>query len=515
MTRGEKEKIYKILNSPILFGSAFCKVVNKQGKTVLFHMNPQQEELVNGLSKYNIVLKSRQLGITTVSCCLSLYYAIVEPNSHCMLISFSLDSANTIFDKLKQMYDSIPNVIKPKELANNRSYLKFENGSKITVCTMGSKELARGSSLKFVHISEIAFCKQDVVSKQLLAIEQALLPSGKIVLESTANGMNDFSEIWEKAEQKESLYKPFFFNWINDKLMFAEEYIQFSKRYKEIYGKNLTVSELDTNEQTYFGMGATLKQLMWRRLKIANSTEKQFRQEYPATSIEAFITTGANIFNVEKVQQLYNERKKIQTNAFIDIVPTILKVYIHNCFKVWENPQKDMKYYIGVDSAQGIGQDYTVVDILDTNGMEVAQFRTNKIQAYEMAIIVNEIGLWYNKALIVVEKASTGGVILDRLKNTFQYRNIYKSKDYDKTGRMRKKIGWITSSKTKPLLINDFVEWFDNDDVFIRSIYTLSEMKTYMFDGSSSNAETGRHDDTIIACALAIQGIKQGFHYLW
>ena len=115
----------------------------------------------------------------------------------------------------------------------------------------------------------------------------------------------------------------------------------------------------------------------------------------------------------------------------------------------------------------------------------------------------------------MVEKASTGGVILDRLRNTFHYKNLYKHKDYDNKGKIVKKIGWVTSSKTKPILINDLVEWFENNDIFVRSTATLSEMKTYMFDGSSTNAERGKHDDTIISLALAVQGIKSGVNYLW
>lgn len=509
------EKLKRIMSSPILWGETFCKVVNKKGKTVTFKMNPQQRELVEGLSKYNIVLKSRQLGITTISCCLSLYYAITKPNSHCMLISYSLDSASTIFDKLKTMYDSLPNGIRPKEIANNRSSLKFSNGSKITVTTLGSKELARGSSLQFVHISEVAFAKQELVSKQLLAIEQALLPDSKLIIESTANGLNEFYNIWQKAENGESLYKPFFFSWIDDKIMFAEEYEQFSKRYKSIHGAELTIDELEPIEQTYYNMGASLKQLMWRRLKIANSSEMQFKQEYPATPIEAFITTGNNIFDTEKVVQQYNERKSIEKLTDILSLPTALKPYIRTYLKVWEEPQRGMKYYVGVDSAEGVGQDSSVIDIYNQDAVQVAQFRSNKIQAYNIASICNEIGLWYNRALLIVEKASTGGVILDRLRNMYHYKNLYKHKDYDQKGKMVKKIGWKTTLKTKPLLINDFAEWFHNNDIFIRSADTLNEMKTYVYDGSSTNAESGKHDDTVIASALAVQGIKSGINYLW
>ena len=510
------EKVQKILSTPVLWGETFCKVINKLGKKVQFILNPQQKQLINSLEKYNIVLKSRQLGITTVSCCLSLYYAITRPSSHCMLISYSMDSASAIFDKLKQMYDDLPNAIKPKEIANNRSALKFSNGSKITVCTMGSKELARGSSLTFVHVSEVAFCKQDTVMKQLLAIEQALLPDGKIILESTANGMNEFFNLWTKAENRESLYKPFFFSWIDDKLMFAEEYKEFADRYRALHGgESLTVEELTEQEQTYYSMGATLEQLMWRRLKIANSSEEQFRQEFPATPIEAFVSTGNNVFKSSKVQGQYNQRKGKKTVTDLSTVPTELKLYTKNYFKIWELPQRGMKYYIGVDASEGVGEDYSVIDVYDSDAMQVAQFRTNKIQPYEIANILNIIGRWYNKALLVVEKASGGHIILDRMRNTHKYQNIYKHTDYDAKGKKVKRIGWVTSNKTKPILIQDFVETWENDEMCINSQDTLNEMKTYVYADGTANGLRGTHDDCVIASALAIQGIKSGINYLW
>ena len=510
-----KTKLIKILSDPVLWTQNFAKIVNKEGKLVPFRFNPQQKELVRGLSKYNIILKSRQLGITSVSCALSLYYALTENNVHCMLISYSFDSCSTIFDKLKQIYESLPQVIRSEEIANNRTSLKFANGSKITVTTLGSKEVGRGSSLKYVHLSELAFAKQERVSKALLAIEQALLPNGKIVIESTANGLNEFYEMWSKAESHESLYKPFFFSWIDDKLMFAHEYKDFAKRYKKIYGHSLEADELDSKEQDYYKMGASLEQLMWRRLKIANSDEQQFRQEFPAEPIEAFVTSGNNVFNVEKVAKQAIERKNAERQINIKDIPEILRPFLKTYFYVYEKPIRSMRYYVGVDSSEGLGMDFSVVTVLDKDGRECAQFRSNQTQAYELAEIVNAIGLYYNRALIVVEKASTGGVILDRLRNTFHYKNLYKHRDYDERGKVVKRIGWKTTNKSKPILINDLVEWFDNDDIFIRSQSTFNEMKVYLYDGTSTNARQGSHDDTIISLALAVQGIKSGINYLW
>lgn len=511
------EKLSLILNNPVYWMQAFCTIVNKDGKKVPFKLNIQQKQLVNNLDKYNIVLKSRQLGITSVSCGLSLYYAINEPNSTCLLVSYSIDSASMIFDKLKQLYDDLPSAIKLKDIANNRKELKFANGSKINVCTMGSKEIARGASIKFCHLSEVGFMRQDFLNKNLLAIEQALLPNGKIILESTANGMNEFSNIWEKAESHDNLYKPFFFSWIDDKVMFADEYKQFSERYVQIHGEPLTYDQLEPDEKEYFNMGATLEQLTWRRIKIRNSSEEKFRQEFPATPMEAFITSGVNIFNTQKIVNIYNQVCNIKplTNEQIYNIPPVLKPYNRNYLKIWETPQTRTKYVIGVDASEGVGCDYNVVHVYNNDLLQVAEFRSNKTAPHEVSKVVYELGVWYNMALIVVEKASGGHIVLDRLRNTYNYKNLYKHKDYDaRSGKMIKKIGYNTTPRTKPILINDFVEFFENDDIHIRSLALLNEMKTYEYADGKMNAVTGKHDDTVIATALAIQGVRSGVRYL-
>lgn len=505
-----KEKLRLILSSPVNYIQSFMTIVNKQGKKVPFKLNEQQLYLLKNLDKYNIILKSRQLGISAISCGYSLFIAMTEPDSHCMLISYSLDSADAIYSKLKQLYNDLPGAIKIKDIANNKKELKFENGSKITVSTMGNKDIARGSTLRFVHLSELAFMKADNISKQLLALEQALAPKvGQIVIESTANGLNEFSTMWEKAENKENTYRPFFFSWIDDKLMFKEEYAEFVKRYVAIHGAELTLDELDENEQIYYKMGASLEQLMWRRIKIMNSSESQFKQEYPATPLEAFVTSGNNIFNSERVQKEYNRVKLVKT--INNLIPT-LKVY-KNYIKLWKAPERGMKYYIGVDASEGIGQDFSVISVYDEHGFQCLEFRSNKIQPHKVAEICNEIGIWFNHGLIVVEKASGGNVILDRLKHTYKYNNLYKHRDFDRFGKAVKKIGWVTTNKSKPLLINDFIEWWENDDIIINSTALLSEMKVYQYTDGRMNAQNGYHDDTVIASSLAVQGIKSGIYY--
>ena len=108
MTNEEKLKL--ILNDPLLFIQTFIKIVDKRGKLVSFIPNPQQKYLLNEMDKFNVVLKSRQLGISVLSCAYSIWLAIRYPTTSCLLMAHSLDGADGIFTKLKQLYGSIPAV---------------------------------------------------------------------------------------------------------------------------------------------------------------------------------------------------------------------------------------------------------------------------------------------------------------------------------------------------------------------------------------------------------------------
>ena len=231
--------------------------------------------------------------------------------------------------------------------------------------------------------------------------------------------------------------------------------------------------------------------------------------------MEAFITSGANIFDTQKIIDIYNQVSNLKplTNAEIYNLPPVLKPYNRNYLKIWDAPEPKIKYVIGVDASEGVGSDYNVIHVYTNDLVQVAEFRSNKTPPHEVAKITYELAVWYNTALVVVEKASGGHIVLDRLRNTYNYKNLYKHKDYDSRGIMVKKIGFNTNPKTKPILINDFVELFDNNDIHIKSLALLNEMKTYEYADGKMNAIIGKHDDTVIATALAIQGVRSGVRY--
>lgn len=508
------EKLRRILDDPLLFIQTFIKIVDKSGRLVKFVPNPQQQHLLAEMDKFNVVLKSRQLGISVLSCAYSIWLAIRYKNTSCLLMAHSLDGADGIFTKLKQLYASIPEAVRPKLINNNRKELKLENGSRITVVSCGTKESVRGSTLRFVHVSEAAFCNESI-ERQILAIEQCLTPNGKIIVESTANGFNYFSDMYSKAAQGESLYKPFFFGWVDDKLMFADEYKQFASRYADLHGRLPTIDELDNTELALHRRGATIEQIVWRRLKISNSSETQFAQEFPSTPSEAFISTGDNVFDNPKVHECI-ENSTHKTIPMPDTLPNILKPWYNRGLSVWEKPDTDMRYFIGVDSAEGLGgsSDYSVAEVVDRDGFQVAEFRSNKIKPFEFVEVVEQLARWFNTAYLVVEKASAGQTVCDRLYNDKQYPLMYKYKSWDARGSCKRKPGFETTKQSKQRIIDDFVELHSKDLLCINSEILLQEMKMFVYRDGSAKASNGYHDDTVMAMAMALFGAKECPNYI-
>jgi len=510
----DAEKLRRIMADPIKWIETFVRIVNKESKLVPFKLNPQQRYIMTHKDKFNIVLKSRQLGITSVALAYSLYLAITKPYSNCMIMSYSDDSTRAIFAKLKQMYDDLPDCVRMETLSYNRSEITFINHSRIIVCICGSKDHARGATLNFAHLSEVGLMNENL-DTQLIAIEQAIVSDGCMFLESTAKGLNKFSELWFKAVSKEApMWKPFFFSWVDDKLMYSKEYKEYQNRYKSIYGELLTKENLDEQELILFEKGASLSQLMWRRLKISNNSLDYFHQEFPSTPTEAFISSGSNVFNPGMIQERLGNINKMPLFELTTKANETLRKY-KKYLKIWKNPAKNEKYYIGVDIGEGLGgsHDYSVITVIDKDGFQCAEWRSNRVKPYEISAIVTSIGKYYNNGLLVIEKASAGHTVLDRVFHDHHYINLYKYKAYDQKGKIKRQIGYYTDTKSRPIMIADLQEWFETGKILVNSKDLLNEMKLFQSVNDKMQAAAGGHDDAVMAMAMAIQGLKSQQYY--
>lgn len=499
----------------------FIKIADKEANIVPFIFTDEQRKLVNNLGHLNIINKSRQLGISVATVALSIRECIIHNNSTCVLISHNQTSTNAIFDKLKQQFYSLPGWVRPKLIQNNRQALTFANGSSIVCMTAGNRDVGRGSTYNgIVHLSEFAFWKDQ--DRQLKSVMQAVSSSATVIIESTSNGFNEYSNLYLTAKNGENAFKPFFFYWINGRSLFEPQYKQSVELYKAQHnGKMLTPDEYDEEEQQLAKLGMTPEQAVWRRDKISISGIDAFHVEYPSTPEESFIATGASVFDNTKVcrlQQSLAEKKivPLKLDKIIGI-PALLRPHVQkNNLKVWTIPKKGMKYWLGIDVAEGLGgnRDSSTIYVMDKDGKQAAQFKSNKIKPYEFADIVDAVGRWYNKGLLTVEKASGGHSVIERLRYEKHYMNMTKYQTYDEFKRTIWQVGFDTNNKTKSIAVNDMREWFDKGLIDIQSNDLLEEMKVFVAeDNGAFNAVSGSHDDLISSCWLCIQGMKNGFWY--
>lgn len=241
----------------------FIQAVDKSGKVCKYKLTDEQKALLQSLDHKNVISKSRQLGISYVVCSISLRRCICHPNTTCVLISHSQESTNKVFAKLKQQFYSIPDIIRPELLTNNRQELSFVNGSRISCQTAGNKDLCRGDTINGVlHMSEFAMWKNQ--EGQMQSLMQAVTDSATVIIESTTKGFNLFSTTYMQARNGENDFKPFFFNFINGSSLFIPQYKLAVKSWKARHnGKMLTEDEYDEEEKSLAKLGMT-----WSYVKI-------------------------------------------------------------------------------------------------------------------------------------------------------------------------------------------------------------------------------------------------------
>ena len=367
-----------------------------------------------------------------------------------------------------------------------------------------------------IHLSEYAYWKNP--EKQLNALSQAVSDTGKIIIESTANGFNKFSEVYYQAKNYENSYKSFFFNWVDGKELFKNQYQQATVEYTARNGHELSYEGLDADETELFDIGASLEQLAWRRKKISTDGKDAFNVEYPATDTDCFLTSGQQLFESKRIDNCIQTIIKdkvtyIPKNNIIGL-PAILQDLYGKSLQIFSTPKIGGRYYIGVDCSEGIGHDYSTAIVLDKDGEQVAQFKNNQIKPYQLADIIDTLGRYYNKALLTIEKASGGHSVIERLRYDKCYMNMMKYKTYDEFNRAVWKVGLDTNNKTKSIIVNDGREWFERGLLKISSRDILEEMKVFVAnDKGGMGAISGSHDDLVMALCLAIVGMKNGLWY--
>jgi len=515
----------KVQANPALWLKNFVKIVDPEGNTIPFTVNPEQKDFLDNHGRYNCILKSRQLGFSTLALGLMLWSSHMLPNSNYLMLCQDSESTQNLFTKLKLMYESIPDKHRIPFRKNNEMELFLENGSRISVKIASKhKELGRGFTCQMIHCSEFAFWAGHVQKNGLLALEQALNknPNAMIIIESTANGLNYFHQLYMRAYRGNSKYKAFFYSWFGKgaKKMFKTEIQLAMDWYNKGIFNQLRSEDLDEYERKLQKDGATLRQLTWRKWKLQDLKLNQFNQEFPSYPEEAFINTHEGVFDAKVIGERFNYLPRpLEEKELYKPLPDVLSQYIGKNLFIYEQVKTQEVYFGGVDTSAGLSKagDMSAINILDSLGQQVGVFYSSGIPVYKFCKIVYEMGMYFNYCMYMIERNSYGLDLIHRLRKEMGYLQILKTFKWDKiTGRRSYEYGWNTDNTNKAKLVNDFKEAFEEGVIVINDRETLDEMKIYQEkNGKFANIRGEQnYDDVLDATMLSLQSMKANKSYL-
>lgn len=482
----EKEAL-KLLANPEWRLQNLYKIKTKDARLARFTFNRAQADYRAKETKKDMILKARQLGFSTIKLIEKLDYAITTQNTSTAIVAHKENKVQTLFEIVRLAYQHLPDhpAIKPKVSYDNRNELYFpELNSKIYVAMD-----TRSETVHNLHISEVAFIAD--AERKLLGILESVPEDGIISLESTANGTAGY--FYEEWESKDSEFKKHFYNWTwelgyqTETNLSMQELNQMYAPYAIRYGLIKDIAErYELSEAQFY----------WYIKKVMRNKDRVM-QEYPTSPLEAFISSGRNVFYIGDLQKQYP--KPAIDRQWGDLL-------------IWEKPLDRFKYVIGVDTAEGEGNDNAILSVWNANtGEQVAEYANATTKPDVLAGIATEIGRYYNKALIVPEINSSGLVFASKIKD--KYGNLYMRETFDKrTKETKKQIGWRTTAVTKPLMVADYEEAIREGGIAINSQDLLKEMKTFVRTDEATKsgygADGSNQDDRVMAAMLAFQGMK-------
>lgn len=490
------------------------KIKTKSGTVVPFRLNEAQRKLYAVAKRQQdagkpvrlIILKARQLGFSTLTEGLIFHACATRKNVNALIVAHREDATANLFRMSKLFYDELPAPVKPMLRASNAQELVFENPSKlrserearpglrsrIRCATAGGRGIGRSDTLQCVHLSEYAFWPDgaDGKASTLAGILQAVpsLPGTMVVIESTANGFEDFKERWDAAVAGENDFEPVFFAWFEN-----PDYAM-----PVVPGTEWTPEERDLKAAYQL----TDEQMQWRRWCIANNcggSLDMFRQEYPSSPGEAFLHSGTGVFDNEQiVLRLERLPSPAGRGEFTDGEWTERET---GAITLYELPEEGVPYVLGGDTA-GEGSDYFTAIVIDNVSGRIAAKLRQKYSEPEYVRQIYALGRFYNDALVAIETNFSTYPVMKL--QEMEYPNQYSREREDTyTRQMRKSYGFRTDRQSRPRAIANLVEVFSSHPEWFTDRDLLEEMLTFCYnEDHRPEALAGKHDDLVMGAAI-------------
>ena len=476
---------------------------DKHGKLVTFDMNIHQKRIARRLTEkiankdYSpiVVLKARQVGISTFFCLWFLDDVLFMEGRRAVIQSQKIETMNDIFAIAQTAYSFMPESL----LANKKI---DDKQGKINLPAMGSflesKLEVRSMAVNMMHFSEYAF--MDL--KRATATVGSLAPECIKVYESTPYGMNHFYDFYQDQKQKNP-QNVFFIPWF--------EHHEYNNQVPAEGLGELTADEKRLKTQHKLKDGQIqFKRDKEQEMRFLDTEHQTFQQEYPENDEECFLLSGSGLIDpmiLRKLKKQCDATKELE--RFWD-GKLLCKLYKR------PNPAETAKkefygMYVGVDPAEGVGGDYSAVVILGVDDqmntevlMTMRGFENPTMLAPKIVRYIEKYFTFSRtddedwNPLLVVERNNHGHAMLALLEPV--YDNLYvHNKD--------RRLGFHTTRITKRGILGNIFNVINSDLIDLKDPVIASELRTLVkTDDGKIEAEEGKKDDMVMALALGYQG---------
>lgn len=457
-----KEETRKCMANPIYFMRKYVKIQHPHKGTIPFDLFPFQEDTLDRfhLDRFLLILKSRQLGITTLVSAYSLWQMIFSSDKSILIISIKQEVSKEIITKVRFANDHLPSWLKVPATEDNRLSLRLKNGSSIAA-TSSSGDAGRSKALSLLVLDEAAFIDQ--AEEIWTSAYNTLSTGGRAIILSTPNGVgNWFHKMWIEAEKKKNDFKTLRLPW------------------------NLHPERNQT----------------WRDEQTKQLGARGANQECDCD----FLTSGVNVIDLLILKE-YEDTRMVDP----------LEIQESKALWIFEPPKEGSDYIIAADVARGDASDYSTAHVIDLDSLSQAAEFQDQIPTKDFGNMLVALATKYNDGLLVVERENVGWAVLQQIidreyKNTF-YSCASDPNIVDIHRRMSNRFnaddkkllpGFSTTTKTRPLLISKLVAYFNEKSVGVKSVRTLNELKTFIWDNGKAQAAKNYNDDLVMALAIGL-----------
>ena len=464
-TKEEVEEFIKCAKDAEYFIETYIQIVNVDKGLIPFKLYDFQRTMVNKFVSERFVINKlpRQSGKSTTVTAYMLWLILFHDQQSIAILANKGSLARDLLGKIQLAYEHLPKWLQQGVVVWNKGNIELENGSKI-ISSATSGSAIRGGSYNLIFLDEFAFVSNNL-AESFFASVYPTISSGettKVIIVSTPNGLNHFYKLWSDSVDEKNAYKPIEVTW--DQIPGRDE--------------------------------------KWKKETISNTSEEQFRQEFECE----FVGSMNTLISSTKLRNMPFEYPIKKYGNFIQ----------------FEEPQKDHVYMMTVDTARGVGLDYSAFVLFDVTEMPfkiVGSFRDKHISPLLYPTTLHNIGKNYNDAYMLIETNDIGQQVVDIMHNDLNYENLMTTTHKGRAGQVISSgfgagsttIGVKTTKQVKRIGCSNLKDLIENDKLIIKDFDIIAELSSFVGRGSSYEAEEGTNDDLVMCTVLFAWMVRQDY----